>query len=239
MRKLGILVLIMLSIMTLSVAFWQTVPVLGQRYILKNGMNNKWLHLQVPSSLLLKGGLLELPKTDFSSDNWRLFHFTNFLIPLPVHHPMFMLIPSIMESKDGKELMLGATFIDPQNNEDVASFSSIGKMEMAHPYDEHEIFNLPLFRNWILKKGDPQIWYDLWSMEITPALFSKKLAEVEDYQKLVYQFFILAIRQKYFPAQTEAFNLIISKNMGLLKIKSDYSFMTEIVWLPYEKDNNW
>jgi hypothetical protein len=153
------------------------------------------------------------------------FHFSNFILPLPFNNPLFYLIPDIKTDVSG--VRLGAHFIDGKNVE-LFSFMVEKNYKLETITGEQKLFVLPIFKNYINRKLDTEVWKDLFSKKLSiPSNLGKSffeslltLKEVT-YNELVYNIYILFNRGQLFPANATRISYNSKTSQGLIEIKSD------------------
>jgi hypothetical protein len=221
MRKLVIFLSILTIVGVTLTILVQVLPQVLYNTIVRKGIDNQWIHLPAPNIKLLKGQILAIGDTKFVESNWKIFHFTHFMMPFPLHHPMYMFLPYIAEVSGEKELRLGVDFIDPINRENLGHVSHQGKQILDWPFDEHRIFALPLFKNWIVQKKQDIFWLDLWALDLSPKPWAAVFKKDYDYRDLVYKLFIYISRHKFFPNDMIKFSYYPGRDLGVVLFKSD------------------
>src|SRR5690606_23840453 len=85
---------IMLVLSTILLAF---MPYHFYYVALDSGLDSRFLKTGKVPENFLKGAPLEFEKSKFvatdSEKRWRDFHVGNYILPMPVRHPYFLLIP--------------------------------------------------------------------------------------------------------------------------------------------------
>ncbi len=195
---------------------------------LTEGVNTKFLKMDASRKELLDGNTIDLVSTkevDASENLFTQFHFSNFIIPLPVDHVLYSMIPA-MKIEDQK-LKLGAYFLDAKNR-DLFSFLSERVLPLNLTTNEQKIFTLPFFSKYIATKSLDEIWMDLFSKKLSlPATTGKSFYDSLDvlkkitYSDLVYNLYILYNRHLLIPPNIKALSFDPKTNMGLIELPSN------------------
>lgn len=189
----------------------------------KEGMDSSYLKLSKQSPSYIVGGTYEWNRVEGvyaeEQDIWKRFHFYHFEVPLPVHHPYFLVVPDMKTSYDPPEL--GVRMLD-HNKEFLASFHTKTDIAFVLPFESHKIFNLPAFKNYILKKKEKEIWKDLFHKDLRLKNFSilkPGILTEAPYKELVYNLFILNMRTKFFPKGTKKISHFAPRNFGVIEVE--------------------
>lgn len=173
---------------------------------------------------------------------WEILQLKNVTLPFPVHHPYLLPAPDLDYDKDKTSLGsfsqtgVGIRLVDYQNVS-YLSFTPDKEVKFDLLMSKDLIFELPIFKNSILKKGAPSIWKDLFSKDLTingdksyklPSLFGYYKHEMED---LVYQLYLHEMRKKYFPEQFLSFYYYPHNNVGVIKVYESKDLVYEILYL--------
>jgi len=193
---------------------------------LTEGVDTRFLKMGSTDKALYDGKLLKMNNVEqmVDKDLFETVHFDNFLIPMPIFHPQFSLIPII--KIEGLGPRLGASF---QNSKSVEFFSFI--VERPYRFEtnqgDQKIFNLPFFKNYILRKSQKEIWTDLFEKKLSlpsnegKSFFdSLKILYDVNYKDLVYNLFILYNRKYIGNTEINAINYYPEKEMGVIELKS-------------------
>lgn len=194
---------------------------------LTEGVNTRFLQMNPTKSVFYDGKLVDFKRPSVMDDEglYQTFHFYHFELPMPVNHILFSLIPTIKIEVTGPRL--GARF---QNVKNVELFSFM--LERPYKFEttsgDQKLFTLPIFKNYISRKSNDEIWGDLFQKELSlPSNFGESFFEslnklkAVSYKDLVYNLYILYNRRFVLPALTEEFSFYKNRNMGLVKLHSD------------------
>lgn len=195
---------------------------------LTEGVDTKFLSMSSSKKELLDGDLISFKNPanlDGSEGLFTLFHFSNFIIPLPVNHPAYSMIPSIKIEQ--QQLKLGASFQDSKGRE-LFSFMSERVTPFTMNNGEQKIFLLPYFRNYITVKTNEEIWKDLFSKKLSlPATSGKSFFESLNvlkkisYSDLVYNLYLLYNRHLLLPKNLTHIYFNPETQMGLIDLPSE------------------
>jgi hypothetical protein len=193
---------------------------------LTEGVNTRFLKMTPTKSTLYDGYDLNIKAPSNMNDEglYQTFHFGYFELPMPINHPLFYLIPIIKIEKAG--LRLGASF---QNGKNIELFSFM--VERPYKFEtvsgDEKIFTLPIFKNYISRKTNDEVWRDLFQKKLSlPSnegkSFFDSLVSLRKvtYNDLVYNLYILYNRRFSVPANTEKMSFYAEKNMGVVELPS-------------------
>jgi len=195
---------------------------------LESGIESRFLTTKKVPKTFLRGEMLEVKKTiqgnDTESKRWRNFHVGNYLLPLPVRHPYFLLIPDIALGLDGEVRI--AWELQNQNLKPESRIEMLSAVNYSYPFEENLLFNLPLFRNHLLQIPENKIWNDLFTLDIrlpeneklSFGEWVKALWQIP-YTDLAYRLFILKTRQSLFPLNTKKISYLADKQLGVLEVE--------------------
>jgi hypothetical protein len=222
---------------------------------LEEGISTDFLKISSFKKTFYKGGVFRQNRIDGASNSedeslWQVLPFYNYILPLPQHHPVFLVIPRIEHYQvDKKEkLYLGFVFKDQRENE-LARFMSGDDLTFKMSLNKDKIFQLPVFKNKILRTSLEQVWKDMFLKdlhlpEIDGQNYFSSLKKVWDlsYSDLVYNLFILQMRLRYLPKGTTKISYIEKKKMGVVEVSDDdalddemeHKFTSEIFFM-YDK----
>lgn len=172
---------------------------------------------------------------------WKNFHFSHFVFPFPLRHPLYRMIPVI--DYDGKKAFLGAKITDPDNMEYVKFKMGVHDQSYSLPpslslLEDQKLFIIPIFKKHILSHSKEEILKDLFSKNLripsmTNPLNWPSLLKVP-YKNLVYNLFILKMRKDLFPKKTKKISFHSEKKMGVIHLspsedEDDYRRYEDII----------
>lgn len=193
---------------------------------LTEGVNTSFLVMKPAKDVLYNGDSLQVSKPAMADDAlFQSFNFGHFELPMPLNHPLFFMIPTI--KLEGAGPRLGASFT---NDKDFELFSFI--VERSYKLDttlgDQKLFILPIFKNYIARKDQADIWRDLFEKKLSlpsnqgESFFASldKLKQVS-YYELVYNLFILYNRHFIMPPEAQKIVYLNQENWGLVTLPSE------------------
>ena len=199
-------------------------PYFFYKKIIDEGYHSRLVSIIVKKRELLKGKEIGLSKfeqkiLESNQDKWKNFHLKNFILPFPVYHPVYNLIPVVMDGKLSKEP--GAKFV---NNKGIffGQFFSGEKIALNLPFKNQKLYNLPIFKNYLLKISDKKIARDIFLKDINPfrgKTFSKKTIDrilQGNMYEYVYNLFLLEIRRTVIGKKFEDFYYDSERKLGVV-----------------------
>lgn len=152
---------------------------------------------------------------------WKDFPLRNSLIPLPVRHPSYEVIPVIELKNKQASARIGVS-LESASLREISRIYTVPTALFSDYSLGQELFKLPFVRNRILKKNLDELWKDIFSHEIS--LGSKSLNE------MIHDLYILHIRAKFLPADTIRYGLIKSGKQAVIELTSrDPAYQVEII----------
>ncbi|MBC7429422.1 MAG: hypothetical protein H7336_12465 [Bacteriovorax sp.] len=191
---------------------------------LTEGVNTRFLTMTPTKSLFYDGEDLKIdaPADMHDESLYQTFHFCNFELPMPINHPLFFMIPII--KIEGVGPRLGASF---QNGKNVELFNFM--VERSYKFEttsgDQKLFTLPIFKNYISRKSNEEVWGDLFKKRLSlPSNEGKSFFESlvtlrkVSYNDLVYNLYILYNRRFSVPDTTVKMSFYADKNMGIVEL---------------------
>ena len=210
-----------------------TAPYHFYRFATAEGVNSAYLKLKKPHRSMLEGGNYKMLRTKEISENstsqWQNIHFGNFIVPFPLEHPLYLLVPYF--KKVNGEHLFGYQVVDSGNRE-IARVVFEKPKTFLLEVERHRLFQLPLFKNYILSKSMDDIWRDLFQKNILKSPFLKSIWQDPKnnlliwkvpLQEMSYDLFILEARQRYFPVDTQSISYWKSEKQGLIELEDEES----------------
>jgi len=192
---------------------------------ISEGVDSSYLKIPKLNKAYAKGGDYDWDRVEGvyaeEQDIWKKFHFFHFEVPLPVHHPYYLVVPDLRANYEPPEM--GVRMLD-QAKEFRASFHTKSDLDFVLAFENHKIFNLPAFKNHILKKKEKEIWKDIFQKDINIksfSLFDAGTLSAAPYKELVYNLFILNMRKKLFPKETVKISYFGSRSIGVVEIEEE------------------
>lgn len=174
-----------------------------------------------------------LPENEKS---WKVFHFTNFEIPLPVENPVVQLYPRI--DSLGKIEYYGG-FLNNYKDEKYFSFVEGRNFSFEFPFDKQKIFDLPVFKNFLEKIPKEKMFelvfskdLDFKNLDTTKKIKLLQRLWTISYQELILNLFILQIRNDIFPKDIKGFSWFAEKGYGVIELSDiNPGFYKEIIFM--------
>ena len=205
---------------------------------LTEGVNTRFLTMSPTRAAYYDGEeiKLEAPKDMSDESLYENFHFGHFELPMPINHPLFFMIPII--KIEGVGPRLGASF---QNGKNVELFNFM----LERPYKfvttsgDQKLFTLPIFKNYISRKSNDEVWGDLFKKRLSlPSNDGKSFFESlvtlrkVTYNDLVYNLYILYNRRFLVPDNTTKISFYADKNIGIVELpSSDDNILVERIFI--------
>ncbi len=195
---------------------------------LESGLDSRFFKTEKVDEKLLYSIPFEVKKIDMVSTDsltrWREFHVGNYILPMPLRHPYFLLIPNISVDEKGNAVI--GWDIKNQNQQTEIAIKFLKPTTYTYPFENNLLFNLPIFKNNLLAVPSDQIWEDLFTLdlrlpdqsELGFANWIMKLASIK-YTDLAYKLFILKTRQLLFPPNVVSLSFNRAKRMGVIEVK--------------------
>lgn len=223
---------------------------------LSQGFDHEYLKITKPAPQLLFPTRFVRREADGDvfqgQDNlWQNFHIGNFIVPMPLRHPYFIMIPNISANLlEKRDLGIGVTFAEPYTRNEYVSYISGDVLSLELEPGKQKLFNLPYFKKYILEKNPLVLWKDLFTLDITGGLklyessfrFAALREETEKFWQLpleewVYRLYLLEKRGEFFKADVISVDYRDKNNIGIAKVKSTKPRMLqEVFYLPYGKE---
>jgi hypothetical protein len=213
---------------------------------LTEGLKTDFIETKVLPREMLLGGNFKLEEINVNNKEyeglWPLFHFTNFKIPIPIHHPLYNLIPVIRLDEKLKS-NLGIK-ISNRNDVIISELLVMDMKKLTLNLGKFKLFNLPIFKKMILDTKLEKIWNDLFLKDLTLPDYDKlgffKYVDVikkYPYNELVYNLFILKMRTDMFPSNAINIGMLNEDVLGIVEVKNKTKrYGTEYIYLR-EKNN--
>lgn len=226
MLKKIIYTTVLLALLTFATFLVAIAPYHIYTLSLTEGVNTRFLQMTPTPKALYDGQIITLKNTEMMIDKnfYEKIHFNNFVISIPINHPQFSLIPTIKIEAAGPRL--GASF---QNSKNIEFFNFMIERpyKFETTYGDQKLFILPIFKNYISKKNNQEIWNDLFEKKLSlpsnegRSFFDslKTLYNVK-YQDLVYNLYILYNRRFLAPDETNALVYHPEKKIGIVELSS-------------------
>lgn len=185
-------------------------------------LQTQWFKMDDFENKLLHPGPKEYVKKDDSENNltWNNFHFQDFLIPLPVKNPFFLVAPII--NYENKRTQLGIRLYFP-NGRTISKIFFVNQTMFPNALLSQKLFKLPIVKNKIKRVSYNQLWKDI---------FNKELGAWKiPYQQMSYNLYILQMRRLLFPKNFINFKLLEdSEDTAIITLDSkNKDYDTELI----------
>ncbi len=229
LKKIKLIVLVAFIISTITTVFTIIYgPYIAYRIVLAFGIDSKYLVLasdddykygiphvsKMPETISISG-VME------SSSLWTLIQYANFEVTLPWKNPQVQVVPMFPSQFVKGDSVFGMRITD-YNKKELFSFMQFSPRKFHLPIKEHLLFNLPIFRNYILAHKENEIWKDLYSKDIYTLNGNSGIVSlIRDIwgislKELVYNLFLQRLRQNMFPDGKITFSWWKNKQVGVL-----------------------
>ncbi|MBI2520452.1 MAG: hypothetical protein HYV97_08535 [Bdellovibrio sp.] len=207
-----------------------------------DGIRSEYLNLgSLPEPLYngkaeILGPIVQLSDSHVEQKLWQLFHFSDFQIPLPLHHPEVNFYPWIEEG-EGRPL-IGGRFVD-QSQVEVFTFTLLGGTPFTLRADKEKLFSLPAVKQLIFRRSAVQIWGDLFQKSIKNDLADMApwhyltRGPTHSLDEMFYNLFLLHMRpvlmRQY---QVEGLKYLASNKIGIVQVYDiDERYTSEYIFL--------
>lgn len=232
MKKIILLILI-LGLGGVLYALVRAFPYVAYNKALSSGIDNSFLSLDAPRDEEINTSEYQIVKMAglYGEDKsyWREFHFRHFLIPMPVHHPIYLFFPMIEIDQKSGTPMFGVKITDFKEQE-VFSFKVREISDFKWDLNDTKLFSLALYKNYIQSKSQKDIWQDMFLKNVVidrfnwsnPVMIFKRWMTIQ-YEELVYNAFLLKLRREILPSESREINFYSSKFAGVIEVIDDES----------------
>lgn len=192
---------------------------------LTHGVKSDFLELRKLPPSYYKGGRYVFSKMEgLASEEerlWERLHFDNFLMPFPIKHPQFMVVPKI--EREAGEYSFGFKILN-YKKEELNTVSIKADQEFSLDFQEHKIFQLPLFKKRITMNGLSGPWIDLFLRDYSKNRYpAPELGKIWNpfeipMVHMVYDLFILKSRERFFPTDMTSISYWEEKDFGIAEV---------------------
>lgn len=219
MKTLGIIVFVLLATFAIAGVYLAGYPYKLYTEVLESGIESEYLSMaKAPDHLLAPKNWRPQESTTPVFNQFQVFHFADYEIPLPVHHQEFMLIPVIEQYESW--LSLGALF-HGLNRREYVRFRVDAPVNLNTKNPKGRLFEIPLLQTSLINKSDVQFVKDLFQLDIRLPKNDYSWWNRYQYHKqvsyadLVYRLKILEKRRELMPALARGFDWDESHNLGI------------------------
>lgn len=217
------LLLILLAVLIAGFGIGLVMPNYYYHQIVTKGKSYELFKLNHFKAKLAKPGeLIEEEESRVENPElWRKFQIKDVLIPLPVHHPLYLTSPILNYNDQGRAPEIGIRILKPDGRE-LAKILFLNSSFLNPKLDTQELFKIPIFKTRLAKINRFKLWQDLFTKDLTNPEIS--------YKEIAYNLFLLDLRHRFLPAKTLNFHLAKNKKFALVELKSDnLDYRTELI----------
>lgn len=211
---------------------------------LSEGVDTDFIKTKPMPISMYQGGKYTFKKLDavFSEDEslYKTFHFDFFTLPFPFRHPLFRAMP-LVENLSKDKPNLGLRLMDTKNKM-LAEFLNRDHFKFQLELGKHKLFNLPVYKKMILDKSLKDVFKDVFSKDIRIPNYKEmgmlnyilKIKKQYSYEDLVYNLFILKLRNEYLPKDARKIAFYAEKGYGVAEIDIEdegEKYLQEIVFI--------
>lgn len=190
--------------------------------IVNHNYQSKWYRLENYRPQLLaptKGFFVEEEGTG-NEDLWKVFHFGDTLVPLPVKNPFYSVGPLLSYDKKRKITRTGLALYG-MGGRDISKLYFVSNVIMDPETRSQELFKLPFAMDIIKSAGAEKVWKDLFTKDLS--IWNIPFSE------MVYNLYLLQLRSKIFPSNLIEFSGLDS-DTGVARLESqNKDYFTELV----------
>ena len=151
---------------------------------------------------------------------WQVFHVQNYKVPLPVRHPQLEVTPLINKNFDNDYVQMGFEFLN-SNKKAIAEVKFKEGRDFRKNFRPGRLFEIPIFKSELSVKSIREIWSDLFLRKMS-YLKNIQLKEIK-YLDLVYNLYILSMRDYYFPKKIKSIRYYKKYDVGILEVEGPLS----------------
>jgi len=210
---------------------------------LTEGIHSEYLNLsRLPDSyyngeIITTGPVPILNEAYEGQKLWQRFHFSDYNLPLPLHHPEVNFYPMIEDNENKPSL--GGRFVE-QGGDELFNFMIQSVRPFTLRADREKLFSLPAVKKIIFSKSGDEIWKDIFSKKIllnsndstekdlTSEILEKSNSPLS-YEEMIYNLFLLHMRPSLFHNfQIEKILFFEKNKIGILQVHDiDDRYTTE------------
>ncbi len=147
-------------------------------------------------------------------------------IPLPMRHPIFEIFPIVEMRKKSKEAEIGIDYTDHEKNKILTIMLHASKTFKRY-LDDQKLFKIPLVRSTFKDMQFHDFWKDLFTKEVISFekinFFDLSFFDGSYYKEMVYDLYLLHMRDKIFEEMPSRLYFFEEKNLGMAHYPSSRS----------------
>lgn len=153
---------------------------------------------------------------------WRIFHVTDLLIPLPVKHPLYSVVPILKFEGASLPPQVGFEF-QGVGNKRIASVIFMPKSQFKIKDANQKLFQIPFFKRTLENVPLNKIWRDVFEMKFS-GLVPTSISQ------MIYNLFLINQRSEFLPRDIKTFGYIEKIDLAIVEYPSkNKDFKTELV----------
>lgn len=207
--------------------------------VVNEGINADILKIEGQTNSFLASKTItesEINEESMNIGKWENLHLANFIVPIPIEHPLFRMHPHIILRRDhtaAPGIRIGNKF-----TREFFSLVEMGQIPFDIKINQQKLFQLPLYKKSIFKMTPSKVWRDVFAKnlnliegkESNILQYTKSLLRIP-YNELVYNLYILLIRVRLFPKNLESISYDSKRKVHLIQTNSvDDRFVQEILY---------
>jgi len=172
---------------------------------------------------------------DKPGDFFKNFAFGRYEVVVPIQHPVIKLLPVISKELDENSLsLLGYKLITPQYSYYNISLEVERTSRVSLNFYTEKLFTLPTFKRNILQKSSFEIWRDVYRRDLlynrdlrsfnNSYHLSRELSKISKdkiIEELVYNLYILFLRQKIFEIKKPVYQWYARGGFGVMNLSQN------------------
>ena len=254
-KKKILLILILLTVTFVVIGYHglNLLPYLVYSRIILNGIDSEYIKLDkatyeqvTPSYVLDVDDVKSKPSSFFKN-----FAFGGYEVVVPIQHPVIKLLPLINKELDENNLsLLGYKLITPQYSYHNISFEIQKISRVSLNFYTEKLFTLSTFKKNILKRSSFEIWRDVYRRDLLYnrdlRLFKNsyhlardlsKISKENMLEELVYNLYILFLRQKIFNNNKPLYQWYARGGFGVMNLSLNNDIF-KVEKLMFKKGDN-
>jgi hypothetical protein len=168
-RFIFYLLLMVVITLTGGAALWSIPYVLYFR-ALYGSLDNGYITIAEHSDSLITGGRFILPEGSRGANNspywWHETHLRNFIVPLPMSHPLLIPIPLLKNARSRRGVLFGAKISTTRGDERL-NFYAFKPFRLHLEVPEVKLWTLPLPKKMLSEHKTSKIWKDLFFSDLS------------------------------------------------------------------------
>lgn len=153
---------------------------------------------------------------------WRNFHVMDLLVPLPVKHPVYTVIPILKFEGSNLPPQIGFEFLTVGNRR-LANLIFLPKGNFKLKDSNQKLFQIPFFRRSLEHVALNKIWRDVFEMKFN-GLVPNSISD------MIYHLFLINQRSEFLPRSIKTFGYLEKLDLAIVEYPSkNKDFKTELI----------